>query len=289
MKEDAMHNGQLKPGYNLQTAAKGQFITNFDCCHNPGDTLTLIPFLKLSRSRYGRMHGKVIAAAGYGSEENCAFLEEQDIDAYVRYSGFHRGRKRSCRNNAFPAENLYCNEKDDCPVCPMGQHMPPAGTHDRTPGSGYRSLTYICRVQRCTGCPLSGLCHKAKGDRHIEISHRLRAYRKKARKLLTSEEGLLHRSRRPIEPEAVFGQMKANRSCKRFRHIGRDKILMDFAIFAIAFNIGKMFSRSRDTKKIAGKGSKTQRFLWMTVPVEIKVNATQKIKCRMNQPLDCAT
>ena len=27
-----------------------------------------------------------------------------------------------------------------------------------------------------------------------------------ARELLTSDEGLMHRSRRPIEPEAVFGQ-----------------------------------------------------------------------------------
>jgi hypothetical protein len=60
--------------------------------------------------------------------------------------------------------------------------------------------------------------------------------------------------------EAVFGQMKANRRCKRFRHIGRDKILMDFAIFAIAFNMGKMFSRNQNTKRIAGNGSKKSTF-----------------------------
>jgi hypothetical protein len=63
---------------------------------------------------------------------------------------------------------------------------------------------------------------------------------------------------------------------------------MDFAIFAIAFNIGKMFSRNQNTKKIAEKGSKNQRFLWVIVFVEIKVNATQKIKYRMHQPLHCA-
>ena len=50
----------------------------------------------------------------------------------------------------------------------------------------------------------------------------------------------MHRKRRPIEPEAVFGQTKANKQYNRFRHFGGDKVKMDFAIFAIAFNIGKM-------------------------------------------------
>ena len=42
--------------------------------------------------------------------------------------------------------------------------------------------------------------------------------KKEAFLLLTSEEGLKHRSQRPIEPEAVFGQMKADMHYKRFRH-----------------------------------------------------------------------
>ena len=34
--------------------------------------------------------------------------------------------------------------------------------------------------------------------------------------------------------------MKYNMNYKRFRHFGKDKIFMDFAFFAIAFNIKKM-------------------------------------------------
>ena len=33
-------------------------------------------------------------------------------------------------------------------------------------------------------------------------------YREKAKERLTSEEGLYHRSMRPVEPEAVFGDIK---------------------------------------------------------------------------------
>lgn len=288
MKEDHMKNGQLKPGYNLQIATHNQFITNYDCYHNPGDTLTLIPFLTLHRLRYRKMPGKVVADSGYGSEENYAFLDENNIAAYVKYNYFHKEQKRSFRNNAFLPENLYYNEKDDYFVCPMGQRMTLAGKSSRTSESGYRSLTHSYRAQRCTGCPLRGQCHKAQGSRQIEINHTLRAYKKKARELLTSEEGLVHRSRRPVEPEAVFGQMKANKHYKRFRHFGKDKILMDFAIFAIAFNIGKVFSSTQKEKKVNGNASKNHLFFLQLVVLVIKKDATQKINFQINKPFNRA-
>ena len=71
------------------------------------------------------------------------------------------------------------------------------------------------------------LIFKAKGNRTIELNHRLRKYRQKAKEQLCSEEGLKHRGQRCIEPEAVFGQMKNNMNYKRFRHFGKDKVFMD--------------------------------------------------------------
>ena len=112
--------------------------------------------------------------------------------------------------------------------------------HDRTE-SGYIIEQAAYRAQRCQGCPLRAKCYRKKrGNREIEVSHRLIAYKQRAREKLTSDKGLEHRSKRPIEPEAVFGQMKNNMHYKRFRHFGKDKVTMDFAFFAIAFNIKKM-------------------------------------------------
>ena len=45
---------------------------------------------------------------------------------------------------------------------------------------------------------------------------------------------------------AVFGQMKYNMQYKRFRHFGKDKVTMDFAFFAIAFDIKKMAAKRRE-------------------------------------------
>jgi hypothetical protein len=138
---------------------------------------------------------------------------------------------------------LYYNAEKDYFVCPMGQAMRKVGTGTRKSENGYVSHTVFYEAQNCTGCPLKCLCHKAQGNRRIEVNPQLNEYGKKARGLLTSEEGLLHRSRRPIEPEAVFGQIKANKQYNRFRHFGRDKVKMDFALFAIAFNLGKWLNK----------------------------------------------
>ena len=247
MKEDAMNNGQTKPGYNLQIGTENQFITDFGFFPNPTDTLTMIPFLSSFSMRYNRQLKEVCADAGYGSEENYAYMEANGTEAYVKYNYFHKEQKRAFKNDIFRIENLYYNQDEDYFVCPMGQHMTRAGTrHDKT-GSGYRTESAIYRAQRCEGCPLRWGCYKKKrGDREIEVNHRLMEYKRKARERLTSERGQEHRSRRPIEPEAVFGQMKYNMQYKRFRHFGKDKVTMDFAFFAIAFDIKKMAAKRRE-------------------------------------------
>jgi transposase len=241
MKEDHMGNGQLKPAYNVQIGTENQFITNFKFYPNPTDTRTFKSFLLWGKSRYERLPEKAIADAGYGSEENYEFMEQNQIEGFVKYSYFHKEQKRNFKNNPFIQENLYYNPKQDYFVCPMGQHMTPRRTYTKTNDHGYQSQVTLYQAQNCTDCPLRGMCYQAKEDkRSIEINHRLRQYKQKARELLTSEEGLKHRSRRPIEPEAVFGQIKFDKSYNRFRHTGKDKVEMDFAILSIAFNLHKL-------------------------------------------------
>lgn len=253
MKEDAMKNGQTKPGYNLQISSENQFITDFALFPNPTDTLTLIPFFNSFLDRYGHLPSVAVADSGYGSEENYRFMEEAGMEAYVKYNRFHIEHRPRYTPNPFHSDNFYYNEKEDYFVCPMGQHMDRIGTRHIRTGSGYISENARYRAQRCEGCPLRCLCYKAQGNRRtIEVNHRLRKYKAKASGLLTSEEGLKHRGRRCIEPEAVFGQMKHAMAYKRFRHFGKDKVTMDFAFFAIAFNIKKMCSKIAKQAKNGG-------------------------------------
>ena len=223
MKEDAMCNGQTKPGYNLQISSENQFITDFALFPNPTDTLTFIPFLGSFPGRYGRFPKRVVADSGYGSEENYRFMDEAGIEGFVKYNRFHLEHRPRYKPDTFHPDSLYYNEEGDYYICPMGQRMSRTGTLQTRTEGGYISQSACYRAIRCKGCPLRCLCYKAKANqRTIRVNHRLNAYKRKACELLTSEEGIKERGRRCIEPEAVFGQMKSNMAYRRFRHMGKD-------------------------------------------------------------------
>ena len=245
MKEDAMRNGQTKPGYNLQIATENQFITDFALYANRTDTLTLPSFLESFKSRYHRYAKTVVADSGYGSEENYLFMDVHNMEAYVKYNYFHKEQRPRYTPNPFSPTSLYYNKEQDFYVCPMGQHMKRIGMKRSLTSNGFVTYSVRYQAERCDGCPLRGSCFKARGNRIIEVNHQLQHYKQKARELLTTEEGIKHRGRRCIEPEAVFGQTKYNKAYKRFRHFGKDKVNMDFAFFAIAFNIGKMCRKTK--------------------------------------------
>ena len=240
MKEDAMLNGQLKPGYNVQISTENQFITNFGIYQRPADTLTMISYLESFKTRYGMQSEEIVADSGYGSEENYEYMFRNGMTPYVKYNMFHVEQRRSYRNNPFRVSNLFYNPHDDFYVCPMGQKMKFIRQEKRYTASGYQQTVSVYRAHRCEGCPLRGQCHKSKRDRQIEVNHTLDDYKARARELLTSEQGLKHRSKRPVEPEAVFGQIK---ECGRFRRLrlkGLTGAKIDFGLKALAHNLRKL-------------------------------------------------
>lgn len=240
MKEDAMLNGQLKPGYNVQISTENQFITNFGIYQRPADTLTMVSYLESFKTRYGMQSEEIVADSGYGSEENYEYMFSNGMTPYVKYNMFHVEQRRGYRNNPFRVSNLFYNPDDDFYVCPMGQKMKFIRQEKRYTASGYQQTVSVYRASRCQGCPLRGQCHKSKRDRQIEVNHSLDDYKARARELLTSEQGLKHRSKRPIEPEAVFGQIK---ECGRFRRLrlkGLTGAKIDFGLKALAHNLRKL-------------------------------------------------
>lgn len=249
MKEDHMKNGQLKPAYNTQISTEEQFITHYSIHQTPADTTTLKTHLEGFQARYHTQSREVVADAGYGSEENYELMENNDITAYVKYNYFHKEQKRKHKNNPFVQQNLYYNKEEDYYVCPMGQRMRKTGQGKRVSENGYESTVHYYQAGRCEGCPLRGKCHKAKGNRIIEVNHRLNQLKAKARELLNSEEGLAHRSKRPVEVEAVFGQMKSNNRFNRFTLRGLEKIDVEFGLMALAHNLRKMATKALNKSK----------------------------------------
>ena len=263
MKEDAMLNGQLKPGYNIQISTENQFITNFGIYQRPTDTLTMISYLESFKARYGMQSEEIVADSGYGSEENYEYMFSNGMTPYVKYNMFHVEQRRGYRNNPFRVSNLFYNPDDDFYVCPMGQKLKFIRQEKRYTASGYQQTVSVYRACRCEGCPLRGQCHKSKRDRQIEVNHTLDDYKARARELLTSEQGIKHRSNRPIEPEAVFGQIK---ECGRFRRLrlkGLTGAKIDFGLKALAHNLRKLaqaWAKSSFFDKFLSSGTAKQLY-----------------------------
>ena len=204
MKEDAMNNGQTKPGYNVQIV------------------------------------DEVVADSGYGNEANYAYMESNGIAAYVKYNMFHAETKRRYANNGFLVQNMHYNSGEDYYVCPMGQHLERCGTRHTVSDLGYRSEVAVYRAANCKGCPLRGMCYNGRADRRtLEVNHTANGFKRRARELLTGERGMMHRSNRPIEPEAVFGDIKFNHGFRRFRLKSNRKVMVEFGLVALAHNLRK--------------------------------------------------
>ena len=122
----------------------------------------------------------------------------------------------------------------------MGQHMERCGTQHPVSDLKYRSEVVVYRAVNCKGCPLRGMCNKGRADRRtVEVNHTANGFKRQARELLTSERGMMHRSNRPIEPEAVFGDIKFNHGFKRFRLKSNRKVRVEFGLVALAHNLRK--------------------------------------------------
>lgn len=240
MKEDHMENGQLKPGYNVQVSSSNQYVVDYTVHPNPTDTTTLIPHLEQIKSDYGTLPEELTADAGYGSEQNYKHLEQCGIAAYVKYGSFDRDQNEAIRaKQSFSQDKLYYNEEQDYFICPMGQRMENAGTITQKTSTGFEQTITRYRNRSCEGCPLRGVCHKARGTRTLEVNRNLLRHRQRAHELLVSERGIYHRKKRPIDTEPVFGNIKSNHGFRRFLLRGTKKVEVEVGLLSLAQNLRK--------------------------------------------------
>jgi len=248
MKDDHMKNGQLKPGYNLQLSTNNQYIVNYSIHDTPTDTTTLPSHINQHKALYEEMPDVVVADAGYGSEQNYKYLEDEKIAAYVKHSYFDKDQKAQAnkgRKNAtedkrpFTPEKLHYNAIQDHYICPMGQVMDKIWEGEQSTQAGYKRILSKYRARNCEGCPLRAACHKAKGNRVIEVSHEGQRLKQQAVERLRSEQGIAYRKKRCWDVEPVFANLKQNKGFRRFMLRGNEKVLIEAALLAIAHNLKK--------------------------------------------------
>ena len=244
MKEDHMLNGQLKPGYNWQISTENQYILGYTIHQTTNDTTALQSHMECLKESLGKMPETLVADAGYGSEENYEYLENNDVEAFVKYQYFHKEQCKKWREDPYRTENLLYDENDDYYTCPMGQKMNFIGEKVRVTDNGFKQVKRLYQAQDCKGCPVREACNKSKGNRKIEINTRLSYYKSIIRERLTSERGRKYRRRRPVDVEAVFGIIKGNRNYRKFLLRGLEKVEIEAGLLALAHNLSKIAARN---------------------------------------------
>jgi transposase len=246
MKEDrGAEKPWPKPAYNVQIGTEGQFVVGFSVHGRAGDTACLIPHMETLRTRLGRLPRAVVADAGYGSEENYAYLEQHTLENYVKYNTFyqdtHPYRKAEIvRKHQFRAENFGYDQERDEFICPAQQRLRFQYTSRYTTDNGYVTDRRHYECDQCGQCPLKQQCTRAKGNRRIRISFQLLEYRRQARANLTSEVGQRLRAARSTEVETVFGIVKHNMGFRRFHLRGLEKVNTEWGLVSIAHNMKKL-------------------------------------------------
>jgi transposase len=253
MKEDHMRNGQLKPGYNVQIGTENQFIIGYSLHQRPTDTRCLKPHLETVEAALGKLPGTLIADAGYGGEENYAYLESKQLEALVKYSTYHKEKSKAWKKDISKVDNWLYDENDDTWTCAAGQKLVFHYESKEKTESGYEIRHRHYRSTSCENCPLKPSCTKAAGNREVKVSHTYIRFKRQVREKLRSEEGYALSVRRMIEPESVFGQIKNNRGFRRFLLRGLPKVSLEVGWLSLAHNLLKVAAVDEKRKKVEQK------------------------------------
>lgn len=235
MKEDHMKNGQLKPAYNIQLASASGFIIGENISHHPSDMYTLKPFLKDLLEKNPNKLNKIVADAGYESEENYVFLAENNLTSYIKPSNYEKSKTRKYKKEQEFKKSLKYDEKQDKYTSQEGKEFIRCNDRYRKRKSGYVTTT---KVYRCFDWNKEG--QKTKG---IYISETFQKYREESLKNIKSDQGIEERINRSIQAEGAFSKIKSGLNYNRFHHRGKENIKSEICLLSIALNLNKLASK----------------------------------------------
>lgn len=256
MKDDHMMNGQLKPAYNVQHAVNSGFIVGLGIFPNPTDTLTLKPFMEQIESDLTFRFKRMVADAGYESEENLKYLEGKQIQAFIKPANYEQIGTKKFAKQIGKKENMSYDAQKDCYICCNGKEIRKAYVRRVKTGSGYISEKTHYHCNECDGCPYREKCMPGKNwKKPIEkryktliVSKEFERLRAKEYEAIDTEEGKMLRMNRSIQAEGSFADIKGDSQFTRFLCRGKENVFAESVLFAMAHNLGWLHSRIQNDK-----------------------------------------
>ena len=256
MKEDAMGNGQLKPAFNLQHGVDSEYVTWLTIGPQPTDTTTLIPFLRDAEKHLKFKYKNITADAGYESEENYIFLEENNQTAFIKPANYEISKTRKYKNDIGKIENMKYDSGNDFYTCRNNKKLVVDHLKHSKSKTGYVSEKTVYRCEDCSNCPYKSDCIKGNNcktplEERTKTLYVAKTFLKRRREDLErilSDEGVLYRMNRSIQAEGSFGDLKQDMSFRRYLSRGTSNVLAESILLAIARNINKLHNKIQNGK-----------------------------------------
>ncbi|MDO5139110.1 MAG: IS1182 family transposase [Oscillospiraceae bacterium] len=248
LKEDAMLNGQLKPAYNLQHGVDAQYITWLDLNSHANDVHTLVPFMKDMEAHLPFKYREVVADAGYESEEAYVFLEQNGQESYLKPQNYEISRTRKYRQDISRRENMAYDEEKDEYICTNGRRLRPLYDRHTKSKNGYISTVTVYECEHCHGCTYKEDCIHGNNcktpmeerNKQLNVSKVMKQKRQETLERITTEYGAQLRMNRSIQAEGSFAVIKEDMNFRRYLYRGRENVLAQSVLLAIAYNINKL-------------------------------------------------
>lgn len=252
MKEDHMKNGQLKPGYNITLGVDAEYIVGAMISQDRSDSSTFIPMMeKLHPLGYT----KPVADAGFESEENYTWCEENGQIAFIKPANHDQSKTKKYKSDIGKRENMYYDAENDAYICHAGHLIQAAYQKKIKSKAGYPLVTTVYSCVYCDGCPHKTRCIKGASKTPLEersknlyVSKTFQRQRREMEARITTDEGILLRMNRSIQVEGAFGVLKQDMGFRRFLLRGQVKVQTELFLLAVAFDINKLHSKIRTNR-----------------------------------------
>ena len=248
MKEDHMLNGQLKPGYNIQYASTGTFIVGVYGSQKANDLNTLIPLLDDMLKDHSKYIKNIVCDAGYESEENYTYLENHDLESYIKPANYKESKKKKASIGR--RENMEYIPEKDAYKCANGKLLLREKDQTRGTRSGFVSRLYVYKCEECSGCGYSKECISSRFEdpksKTIKYSPEYVRQRERSLKNITSSHGIDLRVNRSIQAEGAFSYLKDGMRFRRFRHKGMKNVISQMILMALGINVNRLMAKIKN-------------------------------------------
>lgn len=226
----------MHAAYNTQIVVSNGMISGIYLSQSRHDGADFIPTLEKYKEMYNELPKKVCADAGYGSFENYRYLEENNIENYVKHftwEGNVSGR--------YPSQ--YRINKDKTITCVGGKIGEITGD---SPWHPRKKDSVFYKVDGCNSCAFGTYCKrfmkdKSENYKYFEVVQKMQEYIQQSEENLLSVEGIEMRVNRSSQVEGAYGVIKQDLQYERFRRTSLTKVETEFMLVCLGYNIRKLF------------------------------------------------